>query len=108
MMDYMPIPKGAQAPILKFETDVEFQKELSKYRHEIHIRTLYAIDYAVNTNYDEEITIAFLNDDETILGCPPDVWSDNLEMTLDYFEEIEDYEKCQEVKNLIDKIKSKK
>ena len=50
MMDYIPIPKGASAPTLKFETDLEFQKELSKYRHEIHIRTLYAIDYAVTTN----------------------------------------------------------
>jgi|TARA_R110002020_G_scaffold84189_1_gene208754 hypothetical protein len=107
-MDYIPIPKGAQPPLLKFETDTEFHQELSKHEHAIHTRTLYSIGYALNTEYDDEITIAFLNDEDTILGCPPDVWVDNLEMTLDYFISIEDYEKCQEVKELLDKIKNEK
>ena len=34
------------------------------------------------------------------------MWVDNLEMSLEYFIEIEDYEKCQEVQQLIDKIKA--
>jgi len=106
MMDYMPIPKGAQPPMLKFETDMDFHKALSEHAHEIHMRTLYAIKYAYDTKFDGEITIAFLNDEDTVLGCPEDVWVDNLEKTMEYFIEIEDYERCQEVKELIDKLQS--
>ena len=104
--DYLPIPKGAQPPMLKFDNDTEFHQALSDNAYAIHVRTLYAIDYAYNTDFDGEITIAFLNDEVTILGCPQDVWVDNLEMSLEYFIEIEDYEKCQEVQQLINKLKA--
>ena len=103
-MDYIPIPKGAQPPMIKFNDEDEFHVQLDKHRHAVHIRTLYAIKYAYDTKFNDEITIAFLNDEDTILGCPPDVWIDNLEMTMDYFIEIEDYERCQEVKELIDNL----
>ena len=103
--DYIPIPKGAQPPTLKFENDLQFHQELSKYEHEIHIRTLYAIQYALDTDFDDEITIAFLNDEDTVLGCPPEAWEDNLQMTLEYFINIEDYEKCSEVKQLLDRFR---
>ena len=53
-MNYVPIPKGAEPPMLIFETDTEFKQELSKYEHEIHIRTLYAIQYACDTNFEDE------------------------------------------------------
>ena len=104
--DYIPIPKGAQPPTLKFENDLQFHQELSKYEHEIHMRTLYAIKYAYDTKFNDEITIAFLNDEDTILGCPPEAWIDNLQMTLEYFIQIEDYEKCSEVKELIDNLQA--
>ena len=60
--------------------------------------------FPYNTDFEGEITIAFLNDEDTIVGCPQDVWVDNLEMSLEYFIDIEDYEKCQEVQQLINKI----
>ena len=104
--DYLPIPRGAQPPILKFNNDTEFHQALSDNAYEIHVRTLYAIDYAYNTNFDEEITIAYLNDKDTILGCPPESWIDNLQMSLEYFINIEEYEKCSEVKQLLDKLQS--
>ena len=106
MIDYIPIPKGAQPPMLKFDNDMEFHKALSDHAHEIHMRTLYAIKYAYDTKFNDEITIAFLNDEDTILGCPPEAWIDNLQMTLEYFIQIEDYEKCSEVKQLLDKLQS--
>ena len=106
MMDYIPIPIGAEPPLLKFDTDTEFRQALSDNAHKIHMRTLYAIKYAYDTKFNDEITIAFLNDEDTILGCPPEVWVDNLEKTMEYFIEIEDYERCQEVKELIDNLQS--
>jgi hypothetical protein len=95
-----------EIPLLKFDSDLQFHQQLSKFEHDIHMRTLYAIDYAFNTNFNEDITIAYLNDTDTILGCPPESWNDNLQMSLEYFISIEDYEKCSEVKQLIDKLRS--
>ena len=44
-MDYIPIPRGAQPPLFKFDNHDEFKEQLEKHRHEVHIRTLYAIKY---------------------------------------------------------------
>jgi len=105
-MDYIPIPKGAQPPIIKFNNQDEFHIQLDIHRHAVHIRTLYAIKYAYDTKFNDDITIAFLNNEDTLLTCQPKDWIDNLQSTLEYFIEIEDYEKCQEVKELIDKLQS--
>ncbi len=100
------LPHNAQPPLLEFDTDTEFRQALSNNAHAIHMRTLYAIKYAYDTKFNDEITIAFLNNEDTILGCPPEVWIDNLEKTMEYFIEIEDYERCQEVKELINNLQS--
>jgi len=94
-----------EIPLLKFDTDMQFHQALGDKAYEIHCRTLYAIDHAFNTD-ETEVTIAYLNDKDTLLGCPKDVWIDNLHMSIEYFIEIEDYEKCQEVKQLIDKLQA--
>ena len=80
--------KLSEIPLLKFDSDLQFHQELSKHAHDIHTRTLY------------------LNDKDTILGCPPESWIDNLQMSLEYFIDIEEYEKCSEVKQLLDKLQS--
>ena len=98
------IPKGAQPPMLKFDNDTQFHQQLAEYEHEIHIRTFKAIKYAMDTGYDEDITIAFLNDEDTILGIPPEVWYDNLELSMEYFIGIEDYEICSLIKDLLKKL----
>ena len=98
------LPKNAQPPMLRFETDMEFHKALSENEHAIHVRTFKAIQYAIEIGYEDEITIAFLNDEDTILGCPQEAWADNLEMSMEYFISIEDYERCTEIKQLIAKI----
>ena len=107
MIDYIPIPKGAQPPMLKFDTDMEFHKALSDNAHEIHMRTLYAIKYAYDTKFNGDITIAFLNDEDTCLQCSPTEWITNLQSTLDYFVEVEEYEKCSETKELIDNLQNR-
>ena len=103
-LDYIPIPHGAEPPMFIYETDEEFQQQLEIHRHAIHIRTLYAIKYAYDTKFNGDITIAFLNDQDTLLQCSPHEWVKNLKSTLDYFVEIEEYEKCSEVKELIDNL----
>ena len=105
-MDYIPIPSGSQPPMFKFDHPDEFHEQLEEHRHAVHIRTLYAIKYAYDTNFNGDITIAFLNNEDTLLQCAPEAWIGNLQSTLDYFVEVEEYEKCQEVKELIDRIQS--
>ena len=107
MMDYIPIPIGAQPPLFKFDNHDEFKEQLEKHRHEVHIRTLYAIKYAYDTKFNGDITIAFLNDEDTLLQCSPTEWITNLQSTLDYFVEVEEYEKCSETKELIDNLQNR-
>ena len=106
MMDYIPIPSGSQPPMFKFDHPDEFHEQLEEHRHAVHIRTLYAIKYAYDTNFNGDITIAFLNNEDILLQCAPEAWIGNLQSTLDYFVDVEEYEKCQEVKELIDRIQS--
>ena len=77
-LDYIPIPHGAEPPMFIYETDEEFQQQLEIHRHAIHIRTLYAIKYAYDTKFKGDITIAFLNDQDTLLQCSPHEWVKNL------------------------------
>ena len=93
-------------PTIKYESEEQFATAMSNNAHDIHMRTLYGIDKAFNTNNDY-VTIAYLETDDTVaeLGAPEEIWIDNLEKSLDYFEEIEDYTKCQEVVQLLKKLR---
>ena len=87
---------------LNFETEIEFQQQMAEHADTIHNNTLYGIDEAFNT--DDDVTfVAFLNHD-SMMAIPKDLWLENLENTLQYFISTEEYEKCSEVKQLVDKI----
>ena len=87
---------------INFETEIEFQQQMAEHADTIHNNTLYGIDEAFNT--DDDVTfVAFLNHD-SIMAIPKDLWLENLENTLQYFISTEEYEKCSEVKQLVDKI----
>ena len=88
---------------ITYETDIEFMQQMEKHADTIHNNTLYGIDEAFNTD-DDVAFIAFLNHD-SIMAIPEDQWLENLENTLQYFLDIENYEKCSEVKQLMDKIR---
>ena len=87
---------------INFETEIEFQQQMAEHADTIHNNTLYGIDEAFNT--DDDVTfVAFLNHD-SIMAIPKDLWLENLENTLQYFISTEEYEKCSEVKQLVDKL----
>jgi len=92
-------------PTIKYKSEEEFDTAMADNAHAIHLRTLYGINKAFNTNEDY-VTIAYLETDDTVaeLGAPEDIWDDNLQKSLDYFEEIEDYTRCQEVVQLLEKL----
>ena len=87
-------------PTIKYESEEQFRTAMDEHAYDIHMRTLYGIKEALRIKEDY-IVIAYLetNDHVAELGAPYDIWIDNLEKSLDYFEEIEDYTRCQEVGN---------
>ena len=93
-------------PTIKYESESQFRTAMDTHAYEIHMRTLYGIKEALNSNEDY-LVIAYLETDDHVaeLGAPDDIWTDNLEKSLDYFEEIEDYTRCQEVVDLIKELK---
>jgi hypothetical protein len=93
-------------PTIKYESEEQFRSAMDKHAYEIHMRTLYGIKEALRIKEDY-IVIAYLETQDHVaeLGAPNDIWIDNLGKSLDYFEEIEDYKRCQEVVDLIKILK---
>lgn len=87
---------------ITYETDIEFMQQLEEHADTIHNNTLYGIDEAFNTD-DDVAFIAYLNHD-SMMAIPEEQWLDNLDHTLNYFISTEEYEKCSEVKQLINKL----
>ena len=92
-------------PTIRYESEEQFRMAMDNNAYDIHMRTLYGIKEALRIKEDY-VTIAYLETDDhhAELGAPIDIWTDNLEKSLDYFEEIEDYKRCQEVVELIKKL----
>ena len=94
-------------PTIKYESESQFRSAMDNNAYDIHMRTLYGIKEALRIKEDY-VTIAYLETDDhhAELGAPIDIWPDNLEKSLEYFEEIEDYSRCQEVVDLIKRLNS--
>ena len=93
-----------QIPNIIFTTEEEFLEQMQEHSRAIHIRILDAIEIALLTGETEPL-IAFLNDDYE-MHLPIKDWIRNLEQTLLYFEAEEDYDKCQDVVDLTNKVKT--
>jgi hypothetical protein len=97
---------GAQGPIMmEFDNDIDFKKAMNEHEYEIHNRTISEITRAIDGE-SEYIVIAYLNTKEKVLGVIEEDYLDHVERARDYFEYIEDYEKCTECVALENKIKN--
>ena len=90
--------------LLRFDDAVEFEQVMKDNAYTIHGLTFYLIRNAYENN-DDSITLAYLNNHDTLLTVDKDSWLKNLECTLDFFISLEEYEKCQKIKDLMDKLK---
>jgi len=91
-------------PNLYFETKEEFLEQLEVHAHVINLHVLAALEVAMLINEFDPI-IAYLND-EYELRLEHTDWIGNLENTLVYFEEIEDYDTCETVITLLKKVET--
>ena len=83
--------------------DKEFEKIMEESSYDIHIRTIKEISRAIKEKSDYVI-IAYLNSGENILGIVDEEYLEHVEKAREYFEEIEDYERCSECIKLENKI----
>jgi hypothetical protein len=96
---------GTKGPIfLNFEGSKDFEKVMEEYSHNIHTRTISEINKAIKDK-NEYVIIAYLNSRENILGIVDEEFLIHVEKSREYFEEVEDYEKCSECIKLEKKIK---
>tara|TARA_R110000744_G_scaffold44168_1_gene98680 strand:+ start:131 stop:439 length:309 start_codon:yes stop_codon:yes gene_type:complete len=91
-------------PNIYFESKDEFIEQMNVHAHTINLHMIATLEVAILINEYDPI-IAYLNDDYELRLEHTD-WITNLENTLIYFEEIEDYVTCDIVVTLIKKVET--
>jgi len=82
---------------------------LTKHRFDIHSRILDGVEQGINEGIENILLFKIINhvDNYTvILTVTKDSWGDSLEKCKTYFQEIEEYEACERVRILEEKIKN--
>jgi len=91
-------------PNIYFETEQEFIEQMYVNAYVINLRILEAIELGIVLNELDPI-IAYLNDDYELRLEHTD-WINNLERVLEYFEEMEEYNRCTSIVKLSKKVKT--
>ena len=93
-------------PTLWFDTELEFQQALIDHEDSIYERLYYGVKEVLDYDIDEDhIILAYLNEDKLAFGSPREVWVDNLEAALNFFEEVENYDMCSKIVKLLKRMK---
>jgi hypothetical protein len=94
-------------PTLRFDTHTEFREAYDEMEYIIQRRVYYGIKAILDDEVEERdyIILAYLNEEKFCFGSPREVWPDNLEGSLVYFEEVENYEMCIKVVKLLERLK---
>lgn len=96
----------SKIPTLWFDSHIEFEQAFAEHEDTIYSRLYYGVKEVLDNDIDEDhIILAYLNEDKFAFGSPREVWVDNLEGSLTYFEEVENYEMCSNVVHLISRLK---
>jgi len=93
-------------PTLKFDTRSEFKDAFGDIEYIIQRRLYYGIKAILDGVVEDKdyIILAYLNEEKFCFGSPREVWPDNLESSLVYFEEVENYEMCAKVVQLLERL----
>ncbi len=96
-------------PTIHIRNEDEGDDYLSKYRFEIHSRILEGVERGMNEGIDNILLFKIVNhvDDYTvILTVTKQNWVESLEKCKTYFQQMEEYESCERVRILEEKIKN--
>lgn len=93
-------------PMFPYDPD-DPQKSILENVDMIHRRTVEAIDIGYNNGL-EAVTLfqmgVPIEETKKFLNLPNNMWKENLETALEYFEGIEDYEMCSYTKDVLGRI----
>lgn len=88
--------------VSKFE-DYETLTSLAETKRKVFDRLIESVKDGLTSKKDS-VEIFRIYDSDTILHLEKSKWKTSLERAIDFYIEIEDYIKCKECKELIDKI----
>lgn len=99
--------KKRKIPILKITTSDKINysqlKDIPTIQHLILNETINAIKDGINKN-KENTSILEISDSNCIVELAKEYWKITLEKGMNYFANIEDYDKCIEIRDLISKL----
>lgn len=90
-------------------TDLNISDALEMHKLEICDQIVEAVKYGLKTNQDNFVFLEIVSNNQTRpLYSKRDSWESALTKCIDHYVKVEAYEKCQECKDLIDKLNRSK
>ena len=81
----------------------EFNEELSSKKHQVYKSLVDGVIEAIKNN-KEEIKLCEVKNSGIYITVEKQEWKNSLDSALQYYIDIEEYEECSKIKNLIDKL----
>ena len=81
----------------------EFNEELSPKKHQVYKSLIDGVTEAIKEN-KKEIKLCEVKHSGIYITVEKTEWKKSLDSALQYYIDIEEYEQCSKIKNLIDKL----
>jgi hypothetical protein len=81
----------------------EFSEELSPKKHQVYKSLVDGVSEAIKTN-KKEIKLCEVKNSGIYITVEKPEWKKSLDSALQFYIDIEEYEQCSKIKNLIDRL----
>ena len=81
----------------------EFNEELNLKKHQVYKSLVDGVSEAIKTN-KKEIKLCEVKNSGIYITVEKPEWKKSLDSALQFYIDIEEYEQCSKIKNLIDKL----
>ena len=81
----------------------EYNEELKSQKHQVYKSLIDGVTEAIKSN-KEEIKLCEVKNSGMFITVEKPEWKKSLDSALQYYIDVEEYEKCSKIKDLIDKL----
>ena len=81
----------------------EYNEELKSSKHQVYKSLIDGVSEAIKLD-KEEIKLCEVKNSNTYITVERENWKNSLDSALQFYIDIEEYEECSKIKNLIDKL----
>ena len=81
----------------------EYNEELKSKKHQVYKSLIDGVTEAIKTD-KEQIKLCEVKGTNVLITVGKQEWKDSLDSALQYYVDIEEYEKCSKIKDLIDRL----